>query len=87
MADYCECGSIKIFNVCTNRRCPLLDSKQTSWIIDGELLLFPEPVTKAEAEKLREEGQAKVKNVYRQNKTREERLLKPWVDYERGKAD
>jgi hypothetical protein len=50
--DYCACGSVQIFGVCSNRRCPLANNEHTEWIIDGELVRFSAPVTLEEAERI-----------------------------------
>lgn len=50
--NYCECGSIQTFGVCSNRRCPLANRENGEWIIDGELVRFTKPVTLEEAKKI-----------------------------------
>lgn len=50
MIQYCKCGSIMEFGICSNRRCPERDSRHREWIVGGMLLRYPEPVTRKEAE-------------------------------------
>lgn len=47
--NYCECGSIKEFGVCSNRHCKVSDRKSRNWIIDGRLYRFLELLTYSEA--------------------------------------
>jgi hypothetical protein len=51
MAKYCKCGSLMVFTVCSNRKCPeLKDAKSTEWIINERLYTFKKSLTKAEAQ-------------------------------------
>ena len=61
--DYCKCGSIQIFGVCSNRRCPLANRENSEWIIDGELVRFTAPVTLDEAKTIcgGKAGRAKIR--------------------------
>ena len=62
--DYCDkCGSIEIFGICSNRRCPLANNELTEWIINGELVRFAAPVTLEEAKRIysSKAGKAKIK--------------------------
>lgn len=49
MAEYCSCGSLKVQGVCSNCRCPEINSKSHKWIIEGTEVLFKELVTYQEA--------------------------------------
>ena len=52
MANYCKCGSITDFRVCSNKHCLETDRDNTDWIIDGKLVRFREAVTLARAVEL-----------------------------------
>lgn len=54
--QYCKCGSILIYGVCSNKRCPEADNALREWIIDGAEVKFKEPVTYTEAVKLKSNG-------------------------------
>jgi hypothetical protein len=43
--DFCECGSLKLRDKCTNRNCPVKGTKRKLWLIEGEPLVFSKPVT------------------------------------------
>jgi len=78
--EYCKCGSIKEFGVCSNRRCAYMDNKLREWIIDGVLLRYTEPVTRKEAEEKVDEAILEMRKMAQ--KAREDRLskfLKPYT--------
>lgn len=45
MVTFCECGSIKEKSICTNRYCPVKGNKRKVWVINGDTLIFKNPVT------------------------------------------
>ena len=47
--DFCECGSIMQDGKCTNKHCTSRNMALLSWIINGKLERFRQPVTLAEA--------------------------------------
>lgn len=54
--EFCKCGSMKEFGVCSNRHCPINNREATTWIIDGTEYRFKDPVTFEDAVKLKQEG-------------------------------
>jgi hypothetical protein len=50
--QFCEiCHSIMRDGICSNRRCTSRNEALASWIIDGTLYRFRQPVTLTEAQK------------------------------------
>jgi hypothetical protein len=59
--NFCKCGSITTFGICSNRHCTETNREAAEWIIDGTEYRFKEPVTREKAVELKA-GRIKVNN-------------------------
>lgn len=75
--NFCKCGSITTFGVCSNKHCPETNREATELIIDGTEYRFKEPVTRKKAVELKQAGS---KLIIKQPTPIKENEHKIWVN-------
>lgn len=72
--NYCKCGSMLEFGVCSNRHCQEANCENVSWIINGHEYKFKKPITLEEAKALLLDSELRVKEKFYYNTH-----IKPWT--------